>query len=73
MPRLHNAPVKPLLRGVFPFREATVPVPSGLADNITDALRQLRFWRDIGDESQVQRLNDRINALLDRVQRLEKV
>lgn len=48
-------------------------VPSGLADNINDALRQLRFWRDLGDEGQVERLSARIDALLDRVPRLEKV
>lgn len=46
-------------------------VTSLLADNITEALRQLRMWRSMGDEVGVERQNDRINALLDRVERGE--
>lgn len=47
-----------------------MPVPTGLAANITDALRQLRMWRTLGDTKAEERLNDRINALLDRVEKV---
>lgn len=44
-------------------------LPPGLVADINEELRRLRMWRHLGDETGVERCNDRLNELLNWVRR----
>jgi hypothetical protein len=50
----------------------TTAVQTGLQKTITDELRSLRLWRQMGDDAGVERVSAHIDEMLDRLRRYSK-